>query len=299
MDKRKLNHYFIFLMVALLLATPEPAAAIDTATYGKVTEELIEGAPIKPDYSLVVTATELLNKTKHNKGVTLVDIRRPEEFEHLRIPGSINVALHALKAKAYLKAQPFVLVSAGFEWRDLEDECRRLRKDGFMPSILFGGLVAWQSQGGPLEGDRLLAASYREIPAHLFFHEKKYENITVFDVSAKPLPDAQKLIHGNVHVKNIESLVKLAKQKGPRYRTIVLFNENGELYEKFDAALKKAGISTAFYLKGGINGYRDFLENTTLSWKSKAERVVTLGGCGTCGRVSVGEEQTERRRATD
>ena len=100
-------------------------------------------------------------------------------------------------------------------------------------------------------------------------------------------------------MKNIESLVKLAMKKGPKYRALVLFNENGELYEKFDAALKKAGISTAFYLKGGINGYRDFLENTTLSWKSKAERVVTLGGCGTCGRVSVGEEQTERQRATD
>jgi rhodanese-related sulfurtransferase len=296
MDKRKLKQYFIFLMVALLQATPEPAAAIDTATAGKVPEELIEGAPIKPDYSLVVTATELLNKTKHNKGVTLVDIRRPEEFERLRIPGSINVALHALKAKAYLKAQPFVLVSAGLEWRDLEDECRRLQKNGFMPSILFGGLVAWQSQGGPLEGDRLLAASYREIPAHLFFYEKKYENITVFDVSAKPLPDAQKLIHGNVHVKNIESLVKLAKQKGLRYRAIVLFNENGELYEKFDAALKKAGISTAFCLKGGINGYRHFLENTTLSWKSKAERVVTLGGCGTCSSAIQEEQNVEFKR---
>ena len=154
-----------------------------------------------------------------------------------------------------------------------------------MPSILFGGLVAWEPQGEPLEGDRLLVATYKEIPVQLFFHEKDYESIKVFDVSPSPLPDAKKLIHGNVPVKNIESLVKLAMQYGRTYRTLVLFNENGEQYEKFDAALKKAGISTAFYLKGGINGYGHFLENTALSWKSKKERIVTLGACGTCGSV--------------
>ena len=210
--------------------------------------------------------------------MTLVDVRSPEEFERLRIPGSINLPLHAVKTKAFLKAQPFALVSAGCEWRDLESECKRLQQSGLKPSILFGGLVAWQSQGGPLEGDRLLVATYKEIPAHLFFHEKDYESIKVFDVSPIPLPDAKKLIHGNVHVKNIESLVKLAMQNISTYCTIVLFNENGEQYEKFDAALKKAGISTAFYLKGGINGYRNFLENTTLSWKSKAGAGRYIGG---------------------
>ena len=73
----------------------------------------------------------------------------------------------------------------------------------------------------------------------------------------------------------------------------MLFNENGEQYEKFDAALKKAGISNSFYLKGGISGYRHFLENTTLSRKSRAERVVTLGGCGTCGSENQEEQYIE------
>jgi rhodanese-related sulfurtransferase len=174
-----------------------------------------------------------------------------------------------------------------------------MRQSGLKPSILFGGLVAWQSQGGPLEGDRLLVATYREIPGPLFFREKDYESIKVIDVSPNPLPDAKTLIRGNVHAKNIESLVKLVMQCSPTYRTIVLFNENGKQYEKIDAALKKAGISTAFYLKGGINGYRNFIENATLSWKSKAERVITLGGCGTCSRVGIEDEQINRLRITE
>jgi len=296
MNKHKLNQYFIFIVVALLLTSSKPAAAFEAATVPKISEELIKSAPIEPDYSFAVTAAEFLNKTKQNRRMTVVDVRSPEEFERLRIPGSINLPLHAVKTKAFLKAQPFALVSAGCEWRDLESECKRLQQSGFKPSILFGGLVAWQSQGGPVEGDRRLVAAYRKVPAHLFFHEKDYESIKVFDVSPYPLPDAKKLIHGNVHAKNIESLVKVAKQNSPTYRTIVLFNENGEQYEKFDAALKKAGISTAFYLKGGMNGYRKFLENTTLSWKSKAERVVTSGGCGTCSSVSQEEQNIEFKR---
>jgi rhodanese-related sulfurtransferase len=299
MLKHRMTQYFIIAMATLLLAIPGRLAAAEASSILGVSEELIGGSAIEADYSLAVTATELLNKTRQNRRMTLVDVRSPEEFERLRIPGSINLPLHAVKTKVFLKAQPFALVSAGCEWRDLESECKRLQLSGFKPSILFGGLVAWQSQGGPLEGDRLLVGTYREIPAHLFFHEKDYEKITVFDISPKPIPEAKKLIPGTVHVKNIESLLKLFKQNSPTYRTLVLFNESGEQYEKFDAALKKAGIPTAFYLKGGINGYRHFLGNTALSWKSRAERVVTLGGCGTCGRVSLEEEQNKRLRVTD
>jgi rhodanese-related sulfurtransferase len=299
MNKNKLTSNVIFMLIALMLTTPLPFVAAENAGSLLIQEELIEGSPIEADYSLAVSAAELLNKTKQNRRMTLVDVRSPEEFERLRIPGSICVPLHAVKTKDYLKAQPFVLVGSGFERRGLESESKRLQQRGYKPSILFGGLVAWQRQGGPLEGDRLLVATYKEISPHHFFHEKDYKDIKVYDVSPDPLPDAQKLIPGTVHVKNIESLTKLLKQNSPTYLTLVLFNESGEQYEKFDAALKKTGIPTAFFLKGGLSGYRYFLENTTLSRKSRAERVVTLGGCGTCGRVSLEEENTERLGMTE
>ncbi|MFZ0133441.1 MAG: rhodanese-like domain-containing protein [Desulfobacterales bacterium] len=297
MNKQKLNKFFIFMMMALLLLIPEPGTAEEIAMPGKVTVELIEVPRLEPDYSLAVTATELLNQI-NSREVVLVDIRSPEEFERLRIPGSINVALYAIKTKAFLKTQPFVLVNAGFQWRDLENECHRLEKNGFKPSILLGGLVAWQSQGGTLIGDQLLIATYRKVPAHLFFHEKDYQNIKVFDVSPQPLREGKTLIPGIVNVNNIESLLKHAKQYGPTHRILVLLNEHADPHEKFVAAFKKAGISNAFFLESGLNGYRKFLKNTALSLKSKKERIVTLGGCNTCGQKNQ-EEQNIHPRPID
>ncbi|MDZ7579190.1 MAG: rhodanese-like domain-containing protein [Deltaproteobacteria bacterium] len=286
MSKPKLAQFFFILTSVALLVIPLTRAAHETAAFRGQREPALENVSIAPDYSLAITAAQLLDKTRQNRGMTLVDIRSPEEFERLRIPGALNVPLHAVKTKAYLKAHPFVLVGGGIEWRDAESECKRLRQEGFKPSILFGGLVAWHRQGGPLEGDRLLVATYREIPAPLFFHEKVYGNIEIFDVSPTPSTEAQKLIPATVHMPTIAGLVKVAQQSDPAYRTLVLLTENGERDEKLDAALNAAGITNAFYLRGGLGGYRQFLENTTLSWKSRAERLVVSGGCGTCGAVN-------------
>lgn len=272
----------MYMIAAIQLVSPNNLAAAETAAASRMPEESFKVSLIEPDYSLAVTATKLLSQTK-GREVVLVDIRSPEEFERLRIPGSINVALHALKTKAFLKAQPFVLVNAGFQWGNLEDECRRLRKIGFKPSILVGGLVAWRNQDGPLEGDQLLFASYRLVPAHLLFDEKDYGNLQAVEVADKSSPDAIKLIPGAMHVKNIESLKKFVEKKDPNYCILVLFNEHGDSYEKFYVALKKAGISSAFFLDGGLSGYRKFMENTALSWKSKEERIITFGACNSCG----------------
>ncbi|MFO7687346.1 MAG: rhodanese-like domain-containing protein [Desulfobacterales bacterium] len=290
MSKPKLAQFFIIVTSVALLVIPLTGAAEETAAFRGQRKPALENVSIAPDYSLAITAARLLDKTRQNRGMTLVDIRSPEEFERLRIPGALNVPLHAVKTKDYLKAHPFVLVGGGIEWRDAESECKRLRQKGFKPSILFGGLVAWHRQGGPLEGDRLLVATYTEIPAPLFFHEKVYGSIEIFDVSPTPSTEAQKLIPATVHMPTIAGLVKVAQQSDPAYRTLVLLTENGERDEKLDAALNAAGITNAFYLKGGLGGYRQFLENTTLSWKSREERLVVSGGCGACGAVNQQEE---------
>ncbi|MGD1999098.1 MAG: rhodanese-like domain-containing protein, partial [Desulfobacterales bacterium] len=102
MSKQKMTQYFIIAMTTLLLAVSgrlaaaEVSAAPEASSTPGIPEELIGGSPIETDYSIAVTATELLKKNKQNCRITIVDVRSPEEFERLRIPGSINVPLHAV-----------------------------------------------------------------------------------------------------------------------------------------------------------------------------------------------------------
>jgi len=42
---------------------------------------------------------------------------------------------------------------------------------------------------------------------------------------------------------------------------VLIFNKTGDKYEKIAEAVHKAGIANVFYLKGGLDGYREFLKN--------------------------------------
>ena len=89
-----------------------------------------------------------------------VDIRLAQEYESFRIPGSLNIPLHAVRSKAFLKNKEFILLDAGHDYATLAKGCAALIEQGFAGAkVLAGGLVAWRGSGGALDGDPFALAA--------------------------------------------------------------------------------------------------------------------------------------------
>ena len=222
-----------------------------------------------------------------------MDVRSRQDFERLYIPGSINIALYAVKTKTYLKSAPVVFVNEGFRYAELEAECRRLAERGFQVFILDGGLPAWQRKGGKLTGDLFALDEMASVPPQVFYREKDYENTLVIDISPARSEASSRLIPYAVHVPVLagsdasaaELSNLIAKNKNKPFQSVVIFNETGEQYEKAQKIMSRMGIE-AFHLKGGLAGYQKYLEGLLLSWKPRDSRMKTVSKCKPCGSKS-------------
>jgi rhodanese-related sulfurtransferase len=278
------------------LAESDPASTIP--------DELIARKLKTHDPSLAISVEAVLYKLKRNQPLTLVDVRRKQDFERLHIPDSINIPLHAVKTKTYLKSATVVLVNEGFRYAELETECRRLAERGFAISIIDGGLPAWKRQGGQLAGDLFALDEMKAISPQKFFREKDYENTVVVDISPMRSETSTKLISYARHFpvfdnseRSKSELRKLIKKNKP-FQSVLLFNESGEQYEKAEKMMNRMGIES-FYLQGGVVAYQKYLEGLMLSWKPRDSRMKTIGNCKPCGEkikdVSAGSEIVRKK----
>lgn len=271
----------------------------------KISPELLANRLKKPDHSLLVSAESVLSKIKHKQKFVFVDVRNSEEFEKVRIPGSINIPLHFIKSKAFLKLKPLVLVNTGYPYSQMEKECERLRNNGFKAWILIGGIHSWCRKGGQLKGDLLTLNGYNKISPRIFLQGKDYSNQIVLDVSKEHTQASKKLIPYATHIPFFNDSVELdllvsaptAESKyNPNFgdfrvsavnktdiKYFLIFNENGDHYEKIEKIMQKKGLENTFYLKGGLNAYKRFLQHLTLSRKSRDRRLKRIDKCRNCG----------------
>lgn len=255
----------------------------------------------KQNPALLISATTLMQKIKEGRRIALVDIRTRDAFQQFRIPGAINLPLHFIKTKPFLKLNPFVLIHEGYRYSEVEPEVMRLREKGFNASILAGGLNAWKEKGGKIEGDRFAQAQLNQLPPRAFYKEKDFDNWIVIDVSRTktagktfpravhvsfaPLKDskgpAKHEIPGKLLLRTVNSAIR---ERNLPFYSVLITNESGEGYREMKEVVKRAGIENVFYLEGGTKAYQGYLNQLALSWKSREERVKSVGGCETCGK---------------
>lgn len=220
------------------------------------------------------------------KKIFLIDVRPRSEFERYRIAGSLNIALHAIKTKAYLKAKPIVLVNEGFVVRPLAETCQALNKSGFKAAILAGGLAAWKQKGGKLVGDPFAPNSMNRITPRLFNQERAYAHLVIIDASEPSGPSMPGARHLSLSVapKGPQALKKIiqAEDSDP-FARLVIFTATGKENDLIQRRLADSGIR-AFFLEGGLQAYEKYLQHIEMARRPAADRKVTTGGCKSCAR---------------
>lgn len=246
---------------------------------------------IKRDPALAISVESVLRKLKNNREIVLIDVRSRGEFEKFRIPGSINISLFAIKTKAFVKSRPLVLINKGYHYGPLEKQCKRLRDSGFVSvRILNGGLNAWKQKGAPIVGNTFAQHGLNKIPPQIFFEEKNDEDWLVINVSKSKNPEALHLIPRAIAIgfaDNSEQFLSgikraVARRKSNPLLSVLIFNESGEQYERIEKVIQASGIRNVFYLKGGLKGYKRFLQQQALMWQPKEHARKALKKCGGC-----------------
>ena len=266
------------------------ASAAENITMSKIPQNLISRNLKKDDPSPVISVDTVFYKIRRNQQFSLVDVRSKQEFERLHIPGSINIPLHAVKVKTYLRSDPVVLVNQGLRYDELGYECRRLAERGFKVFILDGGLPTWHRKGGQLVGDLFGLDAMKTVSPQVFFQIKDCENTLAIDISAQPSNASSQLIPYAEHIPVLDDnegsaagFRKLISQnKNKALQSIIVFNETGQQYEMAEKILNRMGRET-FYLQGGVAGYRKYLAGLLLSWTSRASRMKRVSDCRPCG----------------
>jgi rhodanese-related sulfurtransferase len=241
--------------------------------------------------ALLVEVRSVLGRLEKGDPLVLVDVRSPEAFERLRIPGSLNIPLKFIRTKPFLKTTPVVLVNQGFGLQPLSWECERLKSAGFAVSVLKGGLCAWHRAGGPLEGDLGTAAEFSRVTPQDAYLEKDAPFRLVVDVSGVRSQTSREEFPDAVHVPlegdpaDVLERLQAALGLNPEWGLLgpLVISESGLECDRMEQALRQGGFKHVFFLTGGIAAYRRYLTDLSRLWSPRESRVKTITPCPTCG----------------
>ena len=194
------------------------------------------------------------------KTYTLVDVRSPEAYAAAHIPDSLNIPRTAVKSKSFLRDTPVVLVDAGWGDVALESEWQRLREIGFADvCILQGGVNAWKTAGGDLEGGDVGAVNMMTSYEVRSAQDMPDWVIVVADTTELPRLDEALAAYPRIpfgasnEVDFVREVKARADQAGPTARVLVL-TSNGQGYPAIADALRGQMDAPVFFAEYGLIG---------------------------------------------
>lgn len=231
-------------------------------------------------HGCLVSLSEL-DKLRTQKDFNLVDVRTPSQYARYRIADSINIPLHLLKAKEFLKKLSVVLVNDGRSTLELEKTCADLKQSGYTHiAVLDGGLLAWNASQRVLEGDPAEKSRLNRMSADELFEVRSLSNWSVIDMSTKGIgKDMRSWLPASVIavpikakgdlIARVSSVVSQQRKRNPQVKVLLIADDNN-VYDRVDASLQKSGVTTGILrLDGGINGYREHVKRQLALWSQQ------------------------------
>lgn len=262
-------------------AVKKPEAACDAPDVSK-NSSASQDKTYNRNRSCLVSLSAL-DKLRAKKDFSLVDVRSPAEYDRYRIADSINIPLHQIKTKAFLKKMSVVLVNDGHSTTELQKTCGELKQAGFdRVAVLEGGLFAWQASKRALEGDPVAQSRLNRLSVEELFEARTASNWTVIDVSTQgKSKDIRRWLPAKVTaipikskgdpVARISSVISQQRKRNPQERLLLIADDN-EAYERIDVRLKKSGAApNVLRLDGGVKGYREHVTRQLAIWDQQKQ----------------------------
>ncbi|MBW1789278.1 MAG: rhodanese-like domain-containing protein [Deltaproteobacteria bacterium] len=240
--------------------------------------------------SLYIKADAVLPRYHQPNGALIVDVRSQTAFKNIRIPGAVNMPAYALVSGSFLKSRALVLTNRGYDCAPLERACRALLKSGRKEvSILYGGLQAWCSNGGPLHGDHFARERIDRIGARDFFLDSRYDDVIVLDAAKDRdshvsglMPKTLSLPYGeNSHEAFKNGLSGIRSERGGSFTTLLVFNSDGRYPAEMSQIVNDAGFDAVFFLEGGGPQLHEYLKFEARLKGPHSEKRST-SDCATC-----------------
>jgi rhodanese-related sulfurtransferase len=232
----------------------------------------------------LLSVSEAIALTERDPRAIYVDVRRPDQFERFHIPGSINVAAHFIKTKAYLRTMNLILVNQGDALGPLLRERSRLAEDGFEVSILAGGLAAWAQQNRKFYGIRPRPGILAETPAGTALAEladDTYELVVDISAEAEDAPACAPASLPVIESADREDLLALFDEQGldESARVLLITSEGAGHYGD---ALRAESRPTLFFLAEGCAALARAQRNQHAMYQPAGERTQIIGACPSC-----------------
>lgn len=215
----------------------------------------------------------------------LIDTRNKTHYHKVSIPGSLNIPLHALKTKAFLKNKNIILINDGSNSIGLNQVCHELRHSGIQVQVVTGGLTSWLKLSHTNSNDTLALAELDQMSPELFYYELLLSDnllVSLTESSSGLDPLFKYKTHTIYSQQNIHSVVTQLKsllRKKPMTQRLFLYDQNGSLSPKLKELLKEQLREPVFYLKGGAVAYHKFRQKQLAMLKRLKYPPQTLYRC--------------------